>query len=70
MSNTTSLVQRLVEWLTEALERAQAHDRDRYVDSPLNPREASQRSTASSTRRAACSADSLTPAHAAVCQIG
>ena len=38
-----SLVQRLVEWLTEALERAQAHDRDRYVEQSLNPREASQR---------------------------
>lgn len=43
MSNGIELVQRLVDWLTEALERAQAHDRDRYVEQSLNPREASQR---------------------------
>jgi len=43
MSNGTGLLQRLVEWLTEALERAQVHDRDRYVEQSLNPREASQR---------------------------
>lgn len=43
MGNTGNLVQRLVEWLTEALERAQARDRDRYVEQSLNPREASQR---------------------------
>ena len=43
MSNETGLFQRLVESLTEALERAQMHDRDRYVEQSLNPREASQR---------------------------
>lgn len=43
MSNESGLFQRIVDWLTEALERAQAHDRDRYVDGSLNPREASQR---------------------------
>ena len=43
MSKDTGLFQRLVEWLTEALERAQAHDRDRYVEQSSNPREASQR---------------------------
>ena len=43
MSNMTGLLQRVVEWLGEALERAQAHDRDRYVEQSLNPREASQR---------------------------
>ena len=43
MSNETGPIQRLVEWLTETLERAQAHDRDRYVEQSLNPREASQR---------------------------
>jgi hypothetical protein len=43
MGNTGNLVQRIVEWLTEALERAQARDRDRYVEQSLNPREASQR---------------------------
>lgn len=43
MSNRTGPLQRLVEWLMEALERAQTHDRDRYVEQSLNPREASQR---------------------------
>lgn len=43
MSNESGLLQRIVDWLTEALERAQAHDRDRYVEQSLNPREASQR---------------------------
>ena len=43
MGSKTGLFQRLVEWLTEALERAQAHDRDRYVEQSRNPREASQR---------------------------
>ena len=43
MSNKTGLFQRAIDWLTEALERAQAHDRDRYVEQSLNPREASQR---------------------------
>ena len=43
MSNETGLVQRMIDWLTEALERAQAHDRDRYVEQSVNPREASQR---------------------------
>jgi len=43
MSNKTRPFQRLVEWLTEAFERAQTHDRDRYVEQSLNPREASQR---------------------------
>lgn len=43
MDNRQSLLQRIVEWLTEALERAQAHDRDRYVEQSLNAREASQR---------------------------
>lgn len=43
MNSRTGAFQRLVEWLTEALERAQTHDRDRYVEQSLNPREASQR---------------------------
>ena len=43
MSNGTGFFQRAVEWLTEALERAQARDRDRHVEQSLNPREASQR---------------------------
>ncbi len=43
MNEETGLFQRIVDWLTEALERAQAHDRDRYVEQSLNPREASQR---------------------------
>jgi hypothetical protein len=43
MNNETGLFQRIVDWLTEALERAQAHDRDRYVEQSLNAREASQR---------------------------
>jgi len=43
MSNEIGLVQRIVDWLTEALERAQAHDRDLYVEQSMNPREASQR---------------------------
>jgi hypothetical protein len=43
MSNESGLLQRIIDWLTEALERAQAHDRDRYVEQSLNPREASQR---------------------------
>lgn len=43
MSNEIGLLQRIVDWLTEALERAQAQDRDRYVEQSLNPREASQR---------------------------
>jgi hypothetical protein len=43
MNSKAGLVQRIVDWLTEALERAQAHDRDRYVEQSLNPREASQR---------------------------
>ena len=43
MSNDNGLFQRIIDWLTEALERAQAHDRDRYVEQSLNPREASQR---------------------------
>lgn len=43
MSNENGLFQRVVDWLTEALERAQAHDRDRYVEQSQNPREASQR---------------------------
>lgn len=43
MSNRPGSFQRLVEWLTEALERAQTHDRDRYVERSLNAREASQR---------------------------
>jgi hypothetical protein len=43
MSNAIGFFQRFVEWLTEALERAQAHDRDRYVEQSLNPREVSQR---------------------------
>lgn len=40
---TKELVQRIVERLWEALERAQADDRDRYVAQSLNPREVSQR---------------------------
>jgi hypothetical protein len=43
MSNENGLPQRIIDWLTEALERAQARDRDRYVEQSLNPREASQR---------------------------
>ena len=43
MSTETGLIQRIVDWLTEALERAQTHDRDRYVEQSLNPREVSQR---------------------------
>lgn len=43
MSNVVQLLKRVVDWLTEALERAQAHDRDRYVGQSLNAREASQR---------------------------
>jgi hypothetical protein len=43
MSNENGLFQQIVDWLTEALERAQAHDRDRFVEQSLNPREASQR---------------------------
>lgn len=43
MSTASGLFRRIVEWLTEALERAQARDRDRYVEQSLNPREASQR---------------------------
>lgn len=43
MSNDSGLFQRIIDWLTEALERAQARDRDRYVEQSLNPREASQR---------------------------
>lgn len=43
MSTESGLLQRIIDWLTEALERAQAHDRDRYVEQSLNPREASQR---------------------------
>jgi hypothetical protein len=43
MSNETGLFQHLIDWLTETLERAQTHDRDRYVEQSLNPREASQR---------------------------
>ena len=43
MSNEPGLVQRIIDWLTEALERAQARDRDRYVEQSVNPREVSQR---------------------------
>lgn len=43
MSTASELFRKIVEWLTEALERAQARDRDRYVEQSLNPREASQR---------------------------
>ena len=43
MNERANFFQRIVEWLTEALERAQAHDRDRYVEQSLNAREASQR---------------------------
>lgn len=43
MSRLAVLFKRLVDWLTEALERAQARDRDRYVGQSSNPREASQR---------------------------
>ena len=34
---------RFFEWLTEAFERAQMRDHDRYVAGANNPREASQR---------------------------
>lgn len=43
MSKAREIVQRVVDRLTEALERAQARDRDRYVEQSLNPREVSQR---------------------------
>ena len=43
MSNDTGLLQRLVDWLWEALERAQQHDRDRFVGTAHNARDASQR---------------------------
>ena len=43
MSRTLELLQSIVEWMTESLERAQAHDRDRYVEQSMNPRDASQR---------------------------
>lgn len=43
MFKVTQFVRRLVDWLTEALERAQVADRDRYVEQSLNEREASQR---------------------------
>jgi hypothetical protein len=38
-----SLLMRLIDWLTESFERAQMHDRDRYVALARNPREVSQR---------------------------
>ena len=34
---------RFFEWLTEAFERGQMRDHDRYVGAASNPREASQR---------------------------
>ena len=34
---------RFFEWLTEAFERAQVRDHDRYVAAASNPRDASQR---------------------------
>lgn len=43
MSKASEVFRRIVDWLTEALERAQAHDRDRVVEQALNPRDASQR---------------------------
>jgi hypothetical protein len=43
MGTAKGLFRRIAEWLTEALERAQARDRDRYVSQSLNPREVSQR---------------------------
>ena len=43
MSKFMEMFKRMVDWLTESLERAQAHDRDRYIEQSLNPREASQR---------------------------
>lgn len=43
MRKAREIVKRIVDRLTEALERAQAHDRDRYVGQSLNPREVSQR---------------------------
>jgi hypothetical protein len=43
MSKVADLFKRAIDWLTEALERAQARDRDRFVEQSMNPREASQR---------------------------
>lgn len=43
MNRFAALAKRLVDWLTETLERAQARDRDRYVAQSSNPREVSQR---------------------------
>ncbi len=41
--STNGLLQRFIDWLWEALERAQQHDRDRFVEGARNPRDASQR---------------------------
>ena len=43
MSKATGMFQKFIDWLWEALERAQQHDRDRFVEHALNPREVSQR---------------------------
>ena len=43
MSKATGMLQKFIDWLWEALERAQQHDRDRFVDYAHNPREVSQR---------------------------
>jgi hypothetical protein len=43
MRKVADLFRSAVDWLTEALERAQARDRDRYVAQSMNPRQASQR---------------------------
>ncbi len=42
-TDARSQLTRLVDWLTEALERAQMREHDRYVAEAGNPREASQR---------------------------
>ncbi|HTN48814.1 MAG TPA: hypothetical protein VMK32_05225 [Burkholderiaceae bacterium] len=43
MTKLFDLLKGLVEQLAEAPGRAQAHERDRYVDAALNARDASQR---------------------------
>jgi len=37
------LLTRFIDWLTQAFERAQMRDHDRYVAAARNPREVSQR---------------------------
>jgi hypothetical protein len=42
-TDTRNPLARFFEWLTEAFERAQMRDHDRYVSGASNPREVSQR---------------------------